>query len=51
MTEETKYENIAVLTPTKKRFIKQYEAAKKGKRHFYMDDYLNTLLDIETDNA
>lgn len=43
----TKYENIAVLTPTKQRFLKQYQAAKKDKRHFYMDDYLNSLLDLE----
>lgn len=47
MTEEIKYENIAVLTPTKQRFLKQFKTAKKGKRHFYMDDYLNSLLDLE----
>lgn len=45
MPDDIKYENIAVLTPTKRRFIKKYEAAKKGKRHFYIDDYLNQLLD------
>jgi hypothetical protein len=46
---ELKYENIAVLTPTKKRFLKQYQQAKKRAetRHFYMDDYLNSLLDKE----
>ncbi len=47
MTDDiNKYENIAVLSPTKQRFIKQYNAAKKGKRHFYMDDFLNELLEL-----
>lgn len=48
-----KYENIAVLTPTKKRFIKNYQAAKKksNNRHFYIDDYINALLDLEANQS
>lgn len=40
-----KYENIAVLTSTKRRFVAQYKEAKKGRRQFYMDNFLNELLD------
>ena len=42
-----RYENIAVLSPTKKRFIKHFNRYKKNKRHFYIDDYINMLLDKE----
>jgi hypothetical protein len=44
-----KYENIAVLPDVKKRFLKRYTQAKKksNERHFYMSDYLDTLLDLE----
>lgn len=45
VSEDVKYENIAVLTPTKQRFIKKYKAAKKGRRQFYIDNYLNELMD------
>jgi hypothetical protein len=42
-----KYENIAVLPTTKARFKAAFIARKNGQRQFYIDTYLNELLDLE----
>jgi hypothetical protein len=46
MPEDIKYENIAVLSPIKRRFLKHYDTVKQGKPQYYIGDFLSELLDL-----